>query len=130
MRSPPSCGGRQAVVAGDQHYRSRDERLIAFSNTHFYDRSLHTFPGVRDGECLAHIRVPPPRPGLDPDTSAAAEVTAVVEAILDHAANRPGETLGVIALGVTHANRTTEALRLARSDHPELDGFFDHAADE
>ena len=28
------------------HYRSRDERLIAFSNAHIYDRTLTTFPGI------------------------------------------------------------------------------------
>ena len=28
------------------HYRSRDERLIAFSNAHIYDRTLITFPGI------------------------------------------------------------------------------------
>ena len=112
------------------HYRSHDERLIAFSNTYFYDRSLHTFPGVAGGDCLRHIRVPAPRPGLDADASAAGEVTAVVEAILDHAATRPDETLGVIALGITQANRITEALRLARADHPELDAFFERGTDD
>ena len=28
------------------HYRSQDERLIAFSNAHFYDNPLTTFPGT------------------------------------------------------------------------------------
>ncbi|HZJ27546.1 MAG TPA: AAA domain-containing protein, partial [Acidimicrobiia bacterium] len=111
------------------HYRSRDERLIAFSNTYFYDRSLHTFPGVHGGDCLRHIRVPAPRPGLDAEASAAAEVVAVIDAILEHASTRPDETLGVIALGITHANRITEALRRARLERPELDGFFDRSTE-
>ncbi|MBT9560979.1 MAG: DUF3320 domain-containing protein [Myxococcales bacterium] len=30
----------------DWHYRSRDESLIAFSNHHYYQNRLHTFPGA------------------------------------------------------------------------------------
>ena len=32
------------------HYRSRDERLIAFSNREIYDNRLITFPGPGRGE--------------------------------------------------------------------------------
>jgi very-short-patch-repair endonuclease len=42
-----------------------------------------------------------------------AEVTEVVGLILDHARTRPGESLGVIALGVKHAERIDTALRAA-----------------
>jgi very-short-patch-repair endonuclease len=68
--------------------------------------------------------VPAPRPGLDANESASAEVTAVVDAILEHARTRPRESLGVIALGQVHAERINEALRRARPDHPDLDAFF------
>ena len=37
------------------HYRSRDERLIAFSNVYVYDRQLTTFPGVSGDECFVII---------------------------------------------------------------------------
>lgn len=40
------------------HYRSRDERLIAFSNAHFYDWHLTTFPGINDSEPISHALVP------------------------------------------------------------------------
>ena len=43
----------------------------------------------------------------------AAEVTEVVRLILEHARTRPGESLGVIALGVKHAERVDVALRAA-----------------
>ncbi len=41
------------------HYRSRDESLIAFSNHHFYDDHLVTFPtpGNRPGFGVRHVRV-------------------------------------------------------------------------
>ncbi|MCA1701522.1 MAG: hypothetical protein LC790_22560, partial [Actinobacteria bacterium] len=40
------------------HYRSQDERLIAFSNAHLYGRSMLTFPGISGPECLRHVLVP------------------------------------------------------------------------
>jgi superfamily I DNA and/or RNA helicase len=45
-------GGRNRSLTW--HYRSRDERLIAFSNAWVYDNSLTTFPGVAGAECLSH----------------------------------------------------------------------------
>ena len=36
----------------DWHYRSRDERLIAFSNRYIYNDRLITFPGAGAGTRL------------------------------------------------------------------------------
>jgi very-short-patch-repair endonuclease len=109
------------------HYRSRDERLIAFSNAQptLYDWSLTTFPGVATGDCITHELVPWRAGRVGQEDSVADEVTRVVDLILDHAQNRPDESLGVIAMGIKHANRIQEALRRARADHPELDRWFD-----
>ena len=112
------------------HYRSRDERLIAFSNVHFYDRSLMTFPGVLREGCLRSVRVPAPSPGMDANESAQAEVRAVVAEVLDQLRTRPEESLGVIALGIQHSNRISEALRLARLADPSLEPFFADDRDE
>ena len=109
------------------HYRSKDERLIAFSNHHVYDRRLTTFPGALPDDCLAHVEVPFELDASWVSGSYSPEVQRVVELILRHAAERPDETLGVIALGAAHANRITETLRLARRDRPELDDFFSEA---
>ena len=112
------------------HYRSRDERLIAFSNAYFYDRMLTTFPGVAGPDCLRHVLVPWRSGEVGSDQSAAAEVSEVVQLILEHARERPTESLGVIAMGIKHANRIEEALRRELSARPELDGFFDETKDE
>lgn len=106
------------------HYRSHDERLIAFSNVHLYDRSLTTFPGVTGEECLCHELVAAEPAGADQTLSVASEVARVVELILEHAEKRPEETLGVIAMGIKHANRIDEELRKARLERPDLDEFF------
>jgi very-short-patch-repair endonuclease len=103
------------------HYRSRDERLIAFANHAMYDGSLITFPGTSvqsavtfepvGGVSVLHA-------GEDAIESTDAEVARVVELVLEHARTRPDESLGVIALGIKHANRLdaaiTEALKGAK----------------
>ena len=93
------------------HYRSRDERLITFSNNHLYDRSLTTFPGVVGPDCISHVHVPHVLGEIGSESSAAAEVNEVVNLILEHAAKRPDQSLGVIAMGIKHADRIQESLR-------------------
>jgi very-short-patch-repair endonuclease len=112
------------------HYRSHDERLIAFSNSYIYDRMLTTFPGVAgDQSPIEHILVPwmPGRTGED--QSSTSEVQKVVDLVLEHAQTRPDDSLGVIAMGLKHANRIEEALRQTLHDHPELEEFFDETKD-
>src|SRR6266568_1357385 len=105
------------------HYRSRDERLVAFSNTHIYGGALTTFPGVLRDDCLRHVVVEQ-TPASGQETSVTAEVDKAVELILEHARTRPGESLGVIALGIKHADRIDSALRGTLAAHPGLEGFF------
>jgi very-short-patch-repair endonuclease len=105
------------------HYRSRDERLVAFSNSRIYGGALTTFPGVFRDDCMRHVVVAQgPEPGQE--VSVTAEVEKVVELILEHARTRPRESLGVIALGIRHAERIDAALRYALGSHPDLEGFF------
>lgn len=107
------------------HYRSRDEALIAFSNRHIYANRLLTFPGPGGPPVLTHELVIPP--GYDPgqEESVAAEVERVTALVLAHAQQRPDETLGVIAMGIRHAERIELALERALQQHPELEAFFD-----
>ncbi|HTJ31639.1 MAG TPA: AAA domain-containing protein [Dactylosporangium sp.] len=118
------------------HYRSQDDRLIAFSNAHIYDGSLVTFPGVAGAGTVSHVHVPFAPQGRDEDAgeegtdSVTAEVNRVVELILQHAQLRPNESLGVITMGITHAERIDLALRKALSARPELHAFFAETAAE
>jgi hypothetical protein len=125
---PPPKGTRTL----EWHYRSRDERLIAFSNAEpsLYDWSLTTFPGAVGGDRIRHVLVPP-RPGVpDEADSASDEVRRVVQLILEHAQLRPEESLGVIALGIRHADRIAESLRRACAGRSDLEAFFDENATE
>ncbi|HET9695643.1 MAG TPA: AAA domain-containing protein, partial [Terriglobales bacterium] len=107
------------------HYRSRDEALISFSNHHIYRDRLVTFPGPGGPPAVSHVLVQQP-PGQDgEEESSAAEVRRVVELILEHARTRPHETLGVIAMGIKHADRLQRVLDQALGESHELDEFFD-----
>jgi very-short-patch-repair endonuclease len=109
----------------DWHYRSRDERLIAFSNYHIYGNRLITFPGARTG-------IPPVTQSLVVQTfgfdgeeeSSSDEVTRVIELIFEHATKRPRESLGVITMGIRHAQRIQVALDAAARDRSDLEAFF------
>jgi very-short-patch-repair endonuclease len=112
------------------HYRSKDERLIAFSNAQreLYNWALTTFPGIVGAECLSHVLVPF-RPGrLGQEDSVTDEVTWVAELVAAHARTRPDVSLGVIAMGIKHANRIQETVRQARADDEALDAFLDGTA--
>lgn len=114
------------------HYRSRDERLIAFANQAMYAGSLVTFPGTA-AEPAVRLELVEGSAQVAPGHASAiestpAEVDRVVELVLEHARTRPQESLGVIALGLTHAQRIDEALHRALAEHPELTDFFDEDA--
>ena len=107
------------------HYRSRDESLIAFSNHQMYDNRLVTFPGAGGGKSISHmyVNVIPSSDGQE--ESSAAEVEKVVDLILEHARKTPNITLGVITMGIKHANRLQAALDRKLNGRTELSDFFD-----
>jgi very-short-patch-repair endonuclease len=106
------------------HYRSEDERLITFSNAHVYDGRLVTFPSARGHEAIRHILVPHDPSVGGQEESASREVEEVVRQVLAHAETRPRESLGVITMGIKHANRVQAALDRALDLQPHLSEFF------
>lgn len=97
------------------HYRSRDARLIAFSNANIYGNGLTAFPGISMTDPITHHLIPfrplPQQTPSNPD-----EVNRVVDMVLEHARKCPHESLGVIAFGSNHANSINEALRVRLRD--------------
>lgn len=115
------------------HYRSRDERLIAFANQAMYDGRLTTFPGTSIDSAVTFEPVEgvaEVQPGLDAIETTDGEVARVVELVLEHARTRPAESLGVIALGIRHADRLEDAITEALRTNPDVAGFFDDSRDE
>jgi very-short-patch-repair endonuclease len=109
------------------HYRSKCERLIAFSNAQeeLYDWQLTSFPSAGDGNCVSHVLAPFTAGAEEANASASAEVQEVVALVIRHAEERPDQSLGVIALGVYHANRIEEQLRRELESRKDLEEFFE-----
>ena len=115
------------------HYRSRDDRLIAFSNNHIYGGSLTAFPGAIVSTPITHCLIPfRPITGVIGTRSNPDEVEKVVGLVLEHARETPDETLGVIAFGQRHADNIENALhrRLSEANDPSFDEFFSETNEE
>lgn len=114
----------------DWHYRSKDESLIAFSNKHIYQGRMTTFPSAFTDSAVNHVLVKPESYRDSDVNSVSAEVNQVVESVLDHARNHPDRTLGVITMGIAHADRIERALEERLTFHPELEDFFNRSRPE
>ncbi len=115
------------------HYRSRDDRLIAFSNSYIYGGSLTAFPGAIVDSPISHRLVPfRPITGVTGTRSNPDEVEKVADLVLEHARELPNETLGVIAFGQHHASNIENALfrRLEQLNESSLDEFFSETNEE
>lgn len=115
------------------HYRSLDARLIAFSNTHIYNKALTAFPSTELKTPISHRLVPfRSVPGLTSNTSHPDEVATVVDMIIQHARQHPTESLGVIAFGSVHAKKIDDALRqrLSELQDASIEDFFSEQAEE
>ena len=107
---PPLSGTRML----QWHYRSEDERLIAFSNAHpdLYNGNLITLPGAAAQPPFRVHRVE----GSQADLSGAspnAEVRRTVELAIEHLSQRPEQSLAVVAFGLKHALRIQKAFNIA-----------------
>ena len=114
------------------HYRSRDERLISFSNRNIYQGALTTFPGISlNGPISSHLVPFRPVQGRS-TTSHPDEVEMVVDMVIDHAKRLPHQSLGVITFGVYHAERIENALRSRLRDLEDhsMDEFFSEDSQE
>lgn len=112
------------------HYRSEDERLITFSNTNVYSGRLVTFPSARGHEAIRHILVPHDPSLGSQEESASQEVKEVVRQVIEHAENLRSESLGVITMGIKHANRIQAELDRVLALRPDLNDFFSLDKDE
>jgi very-short-patch-repair endonuclease len=119
----PDLSGRRML---NWHYRSRDERLIAFSNAQpaLYDWTLNTFSDARNEPCLFHHVVPQSEVGIYKDGSNPGEVQRVVTLVRKHIIENPDETLGVITMGAKHKNAILDALAEVATHDPLLRAFM------
>lgn len=114
------------------HYRSRDESLIAFSNDHFYDGSLFTFPGPGsvDGLGVRLVHVAEGVYDRGGTRTNAPEAAAVARGIADHLLARPELSVGVVTFSEAQRRAVLDEVeKLAREDS-ELERRLAARADE
>lgn len=107
------------------HYRSQDERLIAFSNLHFYDSQLVTFPNpVQDpdlGVWFKHVPDGVYDRGGRRDNRR--EAMIVAQLALAHIQQVPDQSLGIIAFSEAQADAIQEQIEILGQDYPNLEEF-------
>lgn len=107
------------------HYRSRTEELIQFSNYHYYNNSLQTFPendpDVETGVSFEYVE-----DGIyDRGNSRQNEVEAqrVVDLIEEHADQHSDKSLGVVAFSSTQEQAIRDAVAQRCEESPVLNAF-------
>lgn len=116
------------------HYRSRHESLITFSNHHYYQNELHTFPSpVERSESLGvtyrHIEDGVYDRGNTRTNRVEAEraVTQVVAMLKDPADT---DSIGIVTFSQAQQNLIEDLLDEARRDAPEIERFLTNDVEE
>lgn len=113
------------------HYRSRSESLIAFSNWHYYENKLITFPGpVTHDQAVSLAYVPTgiydrgkSRTNLEEARAIVSDIRRRLESwLLLPEATRP--TLGVITFNAQQQSLILDLLDDAQRENPDFEWFF------
>lgn len=113
------------------HYRSRHEALIAFSNYHFYDNRLITFPNAHlTGEEFGVEFVYVPNGLYDRGKSGKNRIEArrVAELVFDHYAFFPKRSLGVVAFSQAQSEAIDEEIERMLRVKPDFEELLDRKA--
>ncbi|WP_232503762.1 AAA domain-containing protein [Thermotoga profunda] len=105
------------------HYRSRDERLIAFSNYYFYgDNPLITFPSINSNSDDQGVRLVYVNGVWDRAKSRTNPIEAqkVVDIVIEHLNKHPERSLGVVTMNISQRNLIEDLLYKALEKYPHL----------
>jgi very-short-patch-repair endonuclease len=116
----------------DWHYRSRSESLIAFSNAHYYNGRLVTFPSpITEDRAVRYVHVPngvyERGTGRVNREEARAVVAEVVRRLKDPEFESLHGSLGVVTFNGEQQRLIENLLDHERRNRPELEAFFDPA---
>lgn len=116
------------------HYRSRHETLIAFSNRHYYNDDLQTFPSPQErseelGVTLRHVADGVYDRGGD--RTNAVEARRVVEDVVERLRAHGGrESVGIVTFNIAQRALIEDLLDEKRREHPEIEPYFTAAVEE
>lgn len=108
------------------HYRSRNEGLIAFSNHHYYENNLLTFPSPHQDQGVSFRYVP----GVY-DRSKSRTNRIEADVLVKELTNRLRDpalstiSIGVVTFSQAQRDLIADLLEVERKKHPEIERFFD-----
>lgn len=109
----------------DWHYRSLHERLIRFSNQQFYDHRLVVFPSPYS-ECRGlGVNLERVAEGLFVERRNVAEARSVALAVAKHLRERPGESIGVVAMSAQQRDAIESAVEELAKSYPVFQEALD-----
>ncbi|MBI2774747.1 DUF4011 domain-containing protein [Candidatus Dependentiae bacterium] len=115
------------------HYRSKYEDLISFSNHHFYDDELITFPNphkAHNAVKFEHVQGGTFDGGKDGGRINAVEAERVAQICIDKAKNEPTKTLGVISFSKTQEDAIRSALQKSLKENAECKSLLDESGEQ
>jgi len=115
------------------HYRSEDESLIAFSNYHFYDQKLHTFPKATASTGESGLEFVFVLEGIyqrGKGGSNPVEAKSVAELVLNQLKRNPELSLGVIAFSQSQRLQIEDEIEKIKKENPELSALFAYGRGE
>jgi transcription elongation GreA/GreB family factor len=92
------------------HYRSQHHSLIAFSNQSFYRGNLIIFPSPYGQGGKLGVRAVYLADAIYENQTNLREAKRVVDAVVEHIANRPNESLGIVTLNIKQRDLIAELL--------------------
>jgi very-short-patch-repair endonuclease len=115
------------------HYRSRDERLIKFSNSSFYNNKLITFPSANagsDGQGVRFVYVPDGVYDRGRSRTNRREARVVARIAVEHFDRFPDRSLGIVSLNISQREAIEDAIAEELAVRPDLAPLFDRSGRE
>ena len=112
------------------HYRSQHHSLIAFSNHSFYRGNLVIFPSPYGQGGKLGVRAVYLADAIYENQTNLREAKRVVDAVVEHIATRPNESLGIVTLNIKQRDLIAELLEERLKSVRGADSYRDHWASE
>lgn len=110
------------------HYRSKDESLITFSNYHFYDNRLFTFPGPSVSSSTTGLQFVYLADGVYKRGAGArfniVEARKVAELVRKHLIDTPSLSLGIVTFSMSQRKAIEAEIEQLRKGDPEFNALF------
>ena len=112
------------------HYRSQHHSLIAFSNHSFYRGNLVIFPSPYGQGGKLGVRAVYLADAIYENQTNLREAKRAVDAVVEHIASRPNESLGIVTLNIKQRDLIAELLEERLKSVRGADSYRDHWATE